>query len=75
MLGYFFPGSVRVIGEFVSRVSGDAVVFDARVHPNPVGMEIGPDVIVFQIEANVPVELTVLEISRVPLFGTPDLLR
>ncbi len=50
------------------------MVLDAEVYPVAVRVEVGPDVVIVEVEADVPVELPVLVIPGVALPRAPDLL-
>src|ERR1041385_6899193 len=53
--------------------AGDAIVFDAGIRTDAIRVDIRPDVILFEVVADVAVELAVIVISRISLRSAPDL--
>ena len=69
-----FAGNGRAVRFFVLGTAGDAVVFEPCEFSNPVGLDIGADVVVIEIEAAVSIEVPVFGISGVTFLGAPNLL-
>jgi hypothetical protein len=70
------PGAGRNVGFLVGQrhAAGDAVVFDPRVPTHAVVVQVGTDIVVVQIVADVPIKFAVIEIAGVALFRGPDLV-
>jgi hypothetical protein len=73
MFGGALPGKVRTVRLFMRSASCDTVVLQARELPHAVGLDVGADVVVIEVEATVAVEVAIFAISWVALLGTPDL--
>jgi len=50
-------GTIRLL---VHRLAGDAMVFETGEFALAVGLDVGPDVVVFEIEADIAIEVTVI---------------
>ena len=72
--GFFFTpfGYIRF---FVAVLSRNPVILDSRVDSHAISMNVGPDVIQFEVVADVAVELAIIEIARIANRGTPNLTR
>ena len=67
------PGSsLGLVDFFVVAPSGDPVILDSGKAPDAVD-EIGLDILIIQIKADVPVKVPVNIVPRITLPGTPDL--
>ena len=73
MFGSSFAGKVRTVRLFMGSASCDAVVLQARELPHAVGLDVGADVVVIEVETAVAVEVAVFAIPWVTLFCAPDL--
>jgi predicted aconitase with swiveling domain len=73
MFGGSLAGKVRAVRLFMGSASGDAVVLQARELPHAIGLDVGADVVVIEVETAVAVEVAVFAIPWVTLFCTPDL--
>ena len=73
MFGGAFAGKVRAVRLFMGSASGDAVVLQARELPHAIGLDVGADVVVIEVETAVAVEVAVFAIPWVTLLRTPDL--
>ena len=68
-------GDVRIVDPLVVQlVVGDGVVLEAGRHPVPLGMDVRPDVVHRQVEADVAVEVAVVRVAGVAVLGAPHLL-
>ena len=88
MLDLFFPiehevggmligtlaGQGRAVRFFVLGPASDAVIFETCKFSDSVGLDVGSDVVVVEIEAAVSIEVPVFGVSRVAFFGAPNLL-
>ena len=63
-------GSVRL---FVRRATGDAVVLEASELSHAVGLDVGADVVVIQVEATISIKVAVLSVPGVALLRAPHL--
>jgi len=68
-----FAGKVRAIRLFMGSASRDSVVLQARELPHAIGLDVGADVIVIEVETAVAVEVAVFAIPWVTLLCTPNL--
>jgi len=73
MFGGTLAGKVRTVRLFMCSASCDAVVLQARELTHAVGLDIGADIVVIEVEAAVAVEVAVFAIPWVTLLRTPDL--
>jgi len=69
-----FAGNGRAVRFLVLGTAGDAVIFKPCEFSNPVGLDVGADVVVIEIEAAVSIEVPVFGISGVTFLGAPNLL-
>jgi len=69
-----FAGKGRAVRFLVLGTSGDAVIFKPCEFSNPVGLDVGADVVVIEVETAVSIEVPVFRVSRVALLGAPNLL-
>src|SRR2546425_5414308 len=60
---------------FVAVLPRNPVILDPRVDSDAISMNVGPDVIQFEVVADVAVELAIIEIARIANRGTPNLTR
>jgi len=88
MLDLFFPiehevggmligslaGQGRAVRFFVLGPAGDAVIFETCKFSDSVGLDVGSDVIVVEIEAAVSIEVPIFGVSGVAFLGAPNLL-
>ena len=63
-------GSVRL---FVRRATSDAVVLEAGEFPHAVGLDVGADVVVIEVEAAISIKVAVLSVPGVALLCAPHL--
>ncbi len=73
MFGGTLAGKVGTVRLFMCSASCDAMVLQAREFPHAVGLDVGADVVVIEVEAAVAVEIAVFAIPWVALLCTPDL--
>jgi hypothetical protein len=73
MFGGAFAGKVRAVRLFMGSASCDAVVLQTRELPHAIGLDVGADVVVIEVETAVAVEVAVFAIPWVALLCTPDL--
>ncbi len=73
MFGGAFAGKVRSVRLFMGSASCDAVVLQACELPHAIGLDVGADVVVIEVETTVAVEVAVFAIPWVTLLCTPDL--
>ena len=73
MAGGAFAGEMGAVGFFVWGATGDSIIFESSKLAKAVGLDVGADVVVLQIEAAIAVEIAVLGVPRVTFFGAPDL--
>ena len=73
MFGGPFAGKVRSVRLFMGSASGDAVVLQARELPHAIGLDVGANVVVIEVETTVAIEVAVFAIPWVTLLCTPDL--
>ncbi len=67
------PGSgLGLVDLFVITPAGDPVILDAGKAPDAVD-EVGLDILIIQIKADVPVKVPVYIVPWITLPGTPDL--
>ena len=64
MFGGTLAGKVRTVRLFMCSASCDAVVLQARELTHAVGLDIGADIVVIEVEAAVAVEVAVFAIPR-----------
>ena len=64
----------RAVRFLVLGTAGDAVVFEPCEFSDPVGLDVGADVVMIEVEAAVSIEVPVFRVSRVPFLGAPNLL-
>ena len=57
----------------VGGPASDAVVFQSGEFPHPIGLDVGADVVVLEIESAVAVEIPVFPVAGIALLGTPHL--
>ena len=69
-----FAGKGRAVRFLVLGTSGDAVIFKPCEFSNPVGLDVGADVVVIEVETAVSIEVPVLGVPRVAFLGAPNLL-
>ena len=50
------------------------IIFYACINPFAVTIYIGADIVIIQIESDIPIELPVIVVARISLDGTPDCL-
>ena len=75
VLGRLFQGGLRLIGLPCARLAaGDLVILDAQVAADADLVQVRPEILVIQIEADVAVELAILVIAGIAFDGAPDLL-
>jgi hypothetical protein len=67
-------GEVRAVRFLVLGTAGDAVIFESCEFSNPVGLDVGADVVVIEVETAVSIEVPVFRVSGVALLGAPNLL-
>ena len=63
------------VGFLVITFAGNPEIFDAGVHADAIGKNVRPQVLQIEIVPDVPVEFTVIVISRIAFSGTPYLAR
>ena len=68
-----FAGKVRAIRLFMGSASRDSVVLQARELPHAIGLDVGANVVVIEVETTVAIEVAVFAIPWVTLLCTPDL--
>ena len=68
MLRRFFLRPVGTVRFFVIGLSGDPPVFHAGVDAETLRMDIGLDIIVFELKADVAVIFAIIRIARISLF-------
>jgi hypothetical protein len=73
VFGGTLAGEVRTVRLFMGSASCDAVVLQARELPHAVGLDVGADVVVIEVETAVAVEVAVFAIPWVAFLRTPDL--
>jgi hypothetical protein len=72
----FDPSDIRVVDPLVVEVLvGDGVVLEPGVEPMPVRVNVRPDIVHGQVEADVSVEVSIMGIPRITVLGAPHLLR
>ncbi len=71
--GGAFAGEMGAVGFFVRGASGDSIIFESSKLAKAVGLDVGADVVVLEIEAAIAIEIAVLGIAGVTFFGAPDL--
>ena len=71
--GGAFAGEVGAVGFFVGGAAGDSIIFESSELAKAVGLDVGADVVVLEIEAAIAVEIAVLGVAGVTFFGAPDL--
>src|ERR1017187_2541957 len=71
----FLHRVVAVVRLLVRRLARDAEILHTRETADAVGMNVRFDVVVFEVEANVTVEVAIIAVARVTFLGTPDLFR
>ena len=74
VLGGAFPGHPWAIGLLVGGLAGDAVVLQPGEFPHAVGLDVGTDVVVFEVEAAIAVKVPVIPVAGIAFLGAPDLL-
>jgi hypothetical protein len=67
-------GHGRAVRFFVLGTASDAVIFETSKFSDSVGLDVGSDVVVVEIEAAVSIEVPVFGVSRVAFLGAPNLL-
>ena len=65
---------MRVVGLLVVGAAGDLVILDAEVSADAGLVQVRPEVVVVEVEADVAVEVAVVVIAGVAFDGAPDLL-
>ncbi len=65
---------LRVVRLFLVGAAGDLVVFDAEQAADARLVQVRPQVVVVEVEADVAVEVAVVVVAGVALDGAPDLL-
>jgi hypothetical protein len=73
MFGGTLAGKVGTVRLFMGSASCYAVVLQARELPHAIGLDVGADVVVIEVETTVAVEVAVFAIPWVTLLCTPDL--
>ncbi len=74
MLGSLVQGSLRIVGLLLVGPAGNLEILDAQVAADAGLVQVGAQVFVIQIEADVAVKLAVLVIAGIAFDGAPDLL-
>src|SRR5262249_40199896 len=74
VFGGFLQCDVRVISFPVRAAASDLVILDAGVAADTGLMQVWPDIIVVEIEADVAIELAVDVVARIAFDGAPNLL-
>ncbi len=69
-----FTGEGRPVRLLVLGAAGDAMIFKAGEFSSSAGLDVGADVVVIEIEADVPIKVPVFGVSRIALLGAPNLL-
>ena len=69
-----FVGEGRAVRFLVLGTAGDAVIFKPCEFSNPVGLDVGADVVVIEVETAVSIEVPVFGVPRVAFLGAPNLL-
>ena len=74
MLTGTLPGDRGIVDPFVVQVLvGDRVILDAGVRAVPVGMDVRADVLEWQVEPDVAIEVAVVPVAGVTVAGAPHL--
>ena len=71
--GGAFAGEMGPVGFFVRGATSDSIIFESSKLAKAVGLDVGADVVVLEIEAAIAVEIAVLGVAGVTFFGAPDL--
>ncbi len=71
--GGAFAGEMGAVGFFVGGAASDSIIFESSKLAKAVGLDVGADVVVLEIEAAIAIEIAVLGIAGVTFFGAPDL--
>ena len=76
MLPGTLPGDWRIVHPFVVQVLvGDGVVLDAGVRAVPLGMDVRTDVLEWEVESDVAIEVAVVPVAGVAVSRAPHLPR
>ena len=71
--GGALAGEMGPVGFFVRGATSDSIIFESSKLAKAVGLDVGADVVVLEIEAAIPVEIAVLGVPGVTFFRAPDL--
>src|ERR1017187_3793520 len=71
----FLHRVVAVVRFLVRGLARDAEILHAGETADAVGVNVRLDVVVFEVETNVTVEIAIIAVAGVAFLGTPDLLR
>ena len=73
VVGSTLASEVGTVRLFVRRATGDAVILEAGEFPHAVGLDVGADVVVIEVEAAISIKVAVLSVPGVALLCAPHL--
>ncbi len=73
MQGGFFHGEAPDVRFLIVRETRNPVVFKTSMRSEPAFRQVAADVVEIEIITDIPVEIAVVEVSRIALLGAPYL--
>jgi hypothetical protein len=66
---------LRVVRGSLAQIvtASNSVIFDSHIAAYAIGMEKWPDILIRSFESQVPIEFSIVRITRVPYLGIPHL--
>ena len=74
VFGRFFQGRGRIVRLLVIGAAGDLVILDAEMAADAGLVQVRPQIVEIEIEADIAVEITIVVVSGISFDGAPDLL-